>query len=234
MTDENPYRFDDQLNQPANPFAAPQAVDEEATRELPPGELGLNPWVAILHQPRTAIRAIVDFNPYHQLLLVSIAGGGIAMFGMNDGSEDAANLPLGPLIATALIGGPIAGLLVTFVLGSIFKISASALGGTATYPEMWAAYAWTLAPSVWAAPGTLLTAIATSPDVVDRVGGAVMPLALLNTAAAIVAGVWSLVICVNTFAEVNRFSALRGFGTLMLPIVLIVAAMIALFAVLVN
>lgn len=232
--DDRPTRPDDAF--PPNPYAAPLAVEEDARRPISStGELRVNPWTAILTEPTATIRQIVNYNPAHQVLLISALLGSVGLFGANDGTDESAALSLLVLFPLALVVGPILGILFIYIFSAILGWSAKLIGGVSTYEEMRAAYTWSAVPNIWAAPITILVAVATSPEFAETVGEGRLAFAGIGAMASLVVGVWSFVISLNTIAEVNQFSRMKAFGAMMLPGLILAALMIvvliAIFAV---
>ncbi len=210
---------------PANPYASPEGVDSRSEHTAP-GDLTINPWLGILNQPRRTIRAIVDVDPERHVLLISALMGIVGLLGINDGTDESANLELMYLLPIAFFAGPIVGILLVWLVGVIYQWSARALGGVATYAEMRAAYAWSAVPSLYSIPIVLLTAVSLSPEVKPTLGDGIVAIIALSAICSLVVGIWSFVILLNTIAEVSRFSRWKAFGTMLLPG--IIAAVVAL------
>ena len=111
----------------------------------------------------------------------------------------------------------------------MFRWTSGLLGGTATRTEVRAAISWSQIPTIVAAAITLaalLTGAIVPP--VSGAGGALKPssqlveLGLLNGILTL----WGFIILLKCLGEVNRFSAWRALGAVLLPIVILIVVLV--------
>lgn len=233
MPTNDPPPFGAQDEYPANPFAAPTAVDEPSGFDpVRSEELTLNPWLAILNRPAETIRAVVNYDPRYQVVTLSVLLGVVSMFGMNEGPESE-HFGLAVVLGAALLAGPLVGLAIVWVFSALLTVGARMLGGTGTHAETRAAYVWSIVPGLYAAPITIASAVANSAELHADAGRLLPTIDAVNGIANIVVGIWSFIISLNTVAEVHRFSRWRAFGAMLIPglIIFAVIAVIAIFVV---
>lgn len=215
---------------PPNPYAAPQAIEEEGVRvPTPAGEMDLNPWLSIWTKPRATIRQLINTNGAQQAPLV------VALAGAANGLSNAQSAVAGAGFAGAIVGGAIAGVVIGFLVWLLFswliKITGVWIGGSATLSEMRTAYAWAQVPSIWAAPLSIALLIAGGGNPDQALGGNPQ-LAIVFRAVGstmIVIGVWSLVVMCKAVGEAHLFSAWHGLGAIILAGLVFTGAMMAIF-----
>jgi hypothetical protein len=192
-----------------------------------------SPLVTIWESPRATIRRIVDANPRRRVNLLFFAAGAVGGIDVVAGRLDVLGLPLAaaPVACVAL------GLLYVPVghLNALYRRWVGGLlGGHATRVEVAAASAWATVPlvvghgAIWAAQLALFgsEALAAERPTVDAAPQ------LLRTSLALGSGLftlWSIVISIVGFAEVNRFSVARSIATSVLSFLIV--ATIAGFAI---
>ncbi len=195
----------------------------------------MNPWVSVWFHPRQTIRHIVDTNPRQGVLLLAMVAGasGILMLGLRFAVSR--HLSLYAVIPLGVAGGAILGMMRLYLSGWLYRWIGSWFGGTATSVEIRAALAWVevltlvgfgmLVAVMLATRGALLTA----EEIAN--GSGVQLLSVGVSLAMMAIGIWKLVLTCHTIGEVHRFSAWKGLGTLVVPGLLVVPAMIAAIAI---
>jgi hypothetical protein len=201
-----------------------------------------NPIWTIWTSPRQTVRRIVAEDPNrHVVLLVCLAGIGEAL---NRASTRNAGdkLPVGAIIAIAVVLGPLGGLLGLWIYSHLIRWTGTWLGGKAPREHVRTAIAWSSVPAVFALPlwipelllfGSEMFTQATPR--LDANPALAIPLLVMGL-LELVLGVWAFVLLCNTVAEVQGFhSAWRGLLNLFLagaviivPIILIVLLAVAL------
>ena len=180
----------------------------------------LAPWVTIWTSPRATIRRIVDTDPGKFAVGIAWVAGAL---GALDFEISAQRTQTGGAVmarwldsigalgfaAFACILG-LFGVAMLFFLGRPYRWSGEILGGTAQSVEVRAAIAWAQVPAIYITVLGVVAAIIASPEPAPTA-----PFPLWSLVRGIL-GVWALVISLKTLAEVHRFSAWRGLGTVLL------------------
>jgi len=160
------------------------------------------PALSILFESRRTVRAIVDADPSHRVLLVSAfsgIGAWIAAFSFL-GIEIFADA--GATAKLLLLDGPILGWVGVYLTSRLLSWSSQAVfGGRATELEVRAAVAWVSTAWIWI--GVLAFAR-------QRAAGQPALVTALDLAAALL-GVIALFALFRAVAEVERFSAWKTF-----------------------
>lgn len=184
-----------------------------------------NPWTGLWLAPRKTIRAILNTDPTY--LVIALAAGIGALSGIQEVSILSYDPEFQDTSSTAFlvggaIGGAIGGVIFLYLFGWLTKVVAGWLGGDSTSQSMRAVNAWSSVP-------TAVTAIV-----------AVVIYTLLDLESALiivgvvsfVIGIWQIVIFSMMAGEANNFSAWRGFGTLLLTVLIfLVTVLVLVFAV---
>ena len=203
---------------------------------------------SIMIRPRATMRRILNAGRDRMIIPLVLLATLSAILGDLDRSsfETMRKLPInfGLLVVGICVGAAAFFLLLYFMFSWIAFAMARLLEGTATPREMRSAMAWGLAPIIWAIlyrlpamliwPGTVESRlrldserVAINPDLMGMgcIGSVIF------TALELTMLVWYFVVASNTVAEANRFTAARGFGTLVLtgisPAIVIIAAILA-------
>lgn len=197
----------------------------------------LNPWISILTNPRRTIRTIVDSNPNHRLLILSAIYGFSSLLGIAQNLRLGDNLDNISIIIPALILAPIWGYLL-FTLSSWFLlVSGRWLKGEGNYKEIRSALAWSKVPMIATILMWIILLIlfkkelfqSSSQEIISS--GKLMSLFLVLL-IQLTASIWSIVIYVNTLAEVQKFSILKAIANILLVGLLFAIIFIILFALL--
>ena len=182
----------------------------------------MNPWTSLWLQPRQVIREIVDNRPRYLVLPLAIAAGASEVFSRVLFRENAAGVP-GPLILlAALLLGGLLGLIGIYVFGWLYRWVGSWLGGQGSAEQVRTAIAWAGIPSL---VGGILGLLAGAAGIRQGVGLGVLVIIWL------ILRIWQLIISCQMLGEVHRFSAWKGFGTLLIPGALLVVPLMAAIAI---
>lgn len=182
-----------------------------------------NPWVDIWTQPRRTVRTLLDTDPGRAVLPLAALGGIGQMVSAALG-ELPPGFPVWGYLVAAVVIGPVAGILGLYVTAALLRWTGEWIGGSASAAELRTAIAWANVPAVaglvlW----TLGIAVAGPRILVDDpaglesepVTGLVMGTLGL---AAVVLGVWSLVLFFKAVGEAQGFSAWKAWGNFLLAI----------------
>ncbi|MGO9606940.1 MAG: Yip1 family protein [Candidatus Binataceae bacterium] len=190
----------------------------------------IRPFLTIWVEPRATIRRIVDTDPRRNVIALAAIGGGLGVLASswfvalaNPGSTSAW-WPIGVVLKAAL--GCLWGIVGLYSGGWLIGLACRVLGGVASYVEMRAALAWGNIAEIAATTLTIaivLLGIVSPPEFkgggIHWPTGAKIELAVLNGSL----GIWGMVIQLKCLGEVNRFSAWRALGAILLMVVVLVA-----------
>jgi len=234
---ENGMEHDDLIDGD-NPYAAPK-IQESLLPRSPGVRAGIdlsveNPFLTIWLRPRDTIRGIVKTNPSHHVIPLAMCGGIVQALNQASARNAGDHLSLSAILGLAIVAGPIGGLVGLYFWGWLFALAGRWLGGRAENDEVRAAIAWGMVPMLASIPilgvqlGFFGHAIFTSqpPNLDSR-----PELGLILAATGIleiVFGIWSFVALVKCIGEVQRFSAWRALGSILLAGLLIVVPLIVL------
>jgi hypothetical protein len=186
--------------------------------------------------PRETIRRIVGTNPrLHVIPLVCFAGicdvlDRASMKEMGD------KMPLNVILWLAVIGGPLSGLLGLWIWSGLLQWTGRWIKGLGNRDHLMAAIGWASVPDVLSLPiwaiqlaifgGDLFTSDMPRLEAQPMLWIPFLGLALVE----LVLGVWGIVMLCKMVAEVQGFpSAWKGFGNLMLVVLVFVAALFLIF-----
>ncbi len=213
----NPYAHRGSVIDPSNPFASPLAEESRGT-QIHRADRKLNPWFSMWTQPRATIRQIIETDPRHQVLLVAALGSaGQLPKGRNFPADAEVGYFMGFIVGQAIVGAVI-GIVALFLFGWLIKVVARWFGGTGNALHTRAAFAWSSVPSVWFLPVIWALCVwwaidPPNPAAGPNVMGAVF---LLAQFAALVLGIWELVLMSLAVAEVHQIHGGLGFAAVLL------------------
>jgi hypothetical protein len=199
----------------------------------------MNPWISIWTEPRKTIARIVDENPKRDLWVLAWIYGFLALM---NGSQ---SLVLGNqfqfvgIIVFSILIAPLWGMLVFAVWSFVVHLMGKLLKGKGSFSYVRAAFAWSCVPlTVNIALWILLLAVfgRTLFQTAQPTTGPLVLLTLVLIAKVIIM-IWSLVIYINTLAEVQRFSIGRSILNILLAwiaVALVVAVFWVVLASLLN
>ncbi|MCO6045119.1 YIP1 family protein [Aeoliella sp. ICT_H6.2] len=214
-----------------NPFASPVATDQASPgcvsrTDIP--EIPLTPWTSIWTKPRLTVRQVLDTDPKRYVLLITVLAG--VSNGLVNSVEPLANTPdLGELMrlgaVVALIGAGVS-LVALFIVGWIFTGLGRLSGGVGRSFELRTAIAYANVISVWCLPLNVCGVLVYW--YVEHNPGELAMLGMLLAIGLImvVCGIWQLVVLSATVAEAHQFAGRQGAATVLLPVLLIAAAVL--------
>ncbi|NGP53590.1 Yip1 family protein [Thioalkalivibrio sp. XN8] len=186
-----------------------------------------NPWRTIWTAPRSTFRRLIDTSPTRSVILLAGLGG------ISNGLDRASaqNLgdayPLPEILLIILFAGPVGGVIGLYLVSWLLRLVGNWLGGTATSETVRTAVAWSQVPLVaslvlWvlALPVFGSDLFSTNTPRVDANPMLFLEFGLIDIALAI----WVLVLTVIGLSEANRFAIWRAVTSILLAMVLVVAA----------
>lgn len=193
-------------------------------------------WLTIWVHPRDTIRKIVAKNPNKGLWILALIYGFSSLLGTFQSFSLGSHVGAIAIFILALVFAPIWGYIIFSVWGWVILWTGKMLKGAADFRQVRASFAWSNVPMIVSDLIWIITiAVAGSaifmPQANDgnNIAQGASYLLLAFALVKVVMSIWSLVICVNTLAEVQRYSVLRAIGNLILA-----AILIAIFAALVS
>lgn len=232
-----------------NPFVSPVAAAERRGGHgcvTQPEEL-LNPWVSMCLKPRATVRQQLETDPDKHVLLLAILGMGAAQISNGAPAMQADFAMRVLMLAVVMVAGAVLGLIWLYLVAWVVSVVGRWLGGVATARNCRTALAWSFVPTIWMLPVNAFMgvyylvkgpeALMIPPDGADVAQQfnvfANHPAWMLPIfALGAIVGLWQIVIFTCSVGEAHQFSSLRGFGTLLLSMLVFSLVMfVILFAV---
>jgi Yip1 domain len=220
--------------QPGSAFGSDDVGPGKGTRGI--NLMVDNPFLTIWTRPRATIRGIVDTDPYHFMVSLTVLGGISNALDRARNQHAGDSLSLSGVLMSCMVGGVLGGLFALYVGGGILKWVCSWLGGRASFKEVRAAMAWSHVPVVAALAITVLQLLLFDNELFTTktphldASPALRQLFMALNGVEFVLAIWSLVLFVKCLGEVNGFSAWRALGSLFLAF-LIIAIPLVLIAI---
>ena len=191
--------------------------------EVPGIDLGEeSPFVTIWTRPRQTIRAIVETDPTRHVVTLAVLQG-VVLAALRASTRKLGDWCSFPMVLTLVIvlGSSVA-LAGLYLVGWLLALVGRWLGSRARPIQIRAAIAWSEVPTIAGLPiGILLLAVlgrelfTTRTPTIDAHPALGLLLQTWQVVTALLRG-WSLMLLVKCLGEVQRVSAWRGFGSLLL------------------
>jgi hypothetical protein len=183
----------------------------------------LRPLFALWIAPRETIRRLVDTDPTRYVIGLAMLRGALGRLEIAWFSALSQRTPLGPLwplgVAFGVVLGAMVGVIGLYVGAWLVGIFCRILGGISSAIEMRAALAWSHVPGITAAAVSIALVLFGAIDPPEFkhsrlpvMTGSTIELMLVNV---VLIG-WGVVVQLNCIGEVNRFSAWRALGAILL------------------
>ena len=201
----------------------------------------LNPWFSMWLHPRRTIRQIVETNPERLVLLLATVGGIVEALINASSDSKGENMSLQAILLTALIGGPLMGVIGLWLGGALLRWTGGWIGGQADSRRIRATLAWANVPLVWSLllwiPALLLFGaelFATATPILDA-STMLSGLYMVFSFGIGIVSIWAFVVFLHALGEVQGFSAWKALGNsilaglaVLVPLLAIVGVAIAL------
>ncbi len=195
------------------------------------GPLTMNPWKKIWLAPQAAIRAIINFNPKHHLIWLSVIYGLPMALNFAQSSSLIQALPLWTILVAAIVVSPFIGILAITLCSLLLLWTGRWIGGNGRFDTVRAAVAWSNVPNLvsialWGVLVAVFGApifMANFPEMVF-VGYQAGVLFLVFLIEAI-ASIWGFVLLLKTLSEVQGFSVWKALLNVAIPLAIIIAGM---------
>jgi hypothetical protein len=203
---------------------------------------GENPYLTIWIRPRATIRGIVNKNPSFRVLPIASAGGILQAVQVAVLFLAGDQLCVSMILVLCVVLGPPLGLILLYLGAWIVELSCRMLGGQADSREVRAALAWSSVPFLAMTPLYIIRIALVGkelftfekPRLLSQ--PAVAYLLAATAVPEVVLSIWWLVVTLKALAEVQRFSAWRALGSMLLllapfVVLIVIVAIVAYFLV---
>lgn len=193
-----------------------------------------NPWFSMWLHPRRTIRQIVETNP-DRLVLLLAAVGGIAEALTNASSDSKGDhMSLQAILLTALIGGPLMGIIGLWLGGALLRWTGGWIGGQADSRRIRTTLAWANVPLVWSLilwlPALLLFGaelFAKATPIIDA-STMLSGLYMVFSFGIGTVSIWAFVVFLHALGEVQGFSAWKALGNSILAGLVVLVPLLAI------
>lgn len=179
-----------------------------------------NPWKTIWVHPRETVQAIVAENPKKHLWILSFIYGFTALLNGFQSFPLALKFGLLPLLLLTVIFAALFGYVFISAWSWVIVKVGRIFGGKATFESARAAYAWSCVPLIGNIPLWILIMLFYSDLFFYGVERILMPgpaaFLFIILMGKLVFAIWSIVLYLQTLAEVQNFSILRAIGNVIL------------------
>ena len=196
---------------------------------------GKSAWVTIWVHPRATIRRIVTENKKQSLWLLATIYGFSALLGTFQSFSLGSVIGMIPIFVLAVILAPIWGYIAFAIWSWLVLWTGKWFKGLGDFQSVRAAYAWSCVPIavsdlIWIVMlvmfGSTLFSMQPNAPIFSQAQSIVLLVLLFGK---VVFSIWSLVIYLNTLAEVQQFSILRAIGNVIIA-GLFVAIIVGIFS----
>lgn len=194
-------------------------------------------WFSIWTQPRATIQTLIDTNPGHSVIVLSILAGIYQIFDSASGNNLGDEQDLMMIIGMALVLGAVVGLIGLYLSAFLIEWTGRWIGGQGNQPHLRTAIAWSGIPKVFGLTiwlpalyvfGQELFASET-PNISSNPMLATLLLAFITI--QVICAIWSFVLLLKCVGQVQGFSAWKALGNVILSsLVIIVPLFVISFA----
>jgi hypothetical protein len=205
-----------------------------------PNEQSLSPFLSIWIKPRETIRKIVDTDPTKYVTVLAMLAGIGQALDRSSSRNAGDSLPLIAILGICLIFGPIGGIISLYIGGALYRWSGSWLGGQASSEEVRAAIAWSSIPTIFILPLWIPELLLFGEELFTKStprldANPFLAVILFGfLAIELIVGVWAFVILLKSLGEVNKFSAWKALGSLILGTLVILVPILCIVGVAVG
>lgn len=194
------------------------------TKKHPPD---ISAVLTMLYSPRKTIRSIIETNPRFHVNLLAALFGISWTIGQLSAQNAGDNLSLPIILLGALVGGPIIGITIVYIIGEVLHWTGGWLGGKGTSAEVRAGYVWGWLPNLWVLPLWIPEVMIFGKELFtggkpSMEANVVLALAfLVFTGIDLIASIWTLVLIVANISEIHRLPVWKGLIVLVLGFLII-------------
>ena len=177
----------------------------------------LNPWLAILTEPRECIRQLIAEDNGAYVLLLGALGGITFLTGRLSGTGYHAEIDYNTVVLFLIPAGLVLGPVYIYIASAFIRLAGFLLGLSASMRNIRAAMAWSAMPGLYLLPFTLIIAALYGPEYFapdkfppEQLGGLSATILSWYAVPEGIAQLWSLVLFVNALGEVEGVSAWKS------------------------
>ena len=199
----------------------------------------LNPWFSMWAHPRRTIRQIVATNPDRLVVFLAAAGGIVEALTNASSDSKGDHMSLQAILLTALIGGPIMGIIGLWLGSILLRWTGGWIGGQADSRHVRTAIAWSNVPQVWGLllwiPAILLfgAELFTTATPIIEASSLLSALYLVFSVGTMAIGIWSFVVCLHALGEVQGFSAWKALLNTILAMMVVLIPLLVIIGILI-
>ncbi|MER2106462.1 MAG: YIP1 family protein [Solibacillus sp.] len=186
----------------------------------------MHPFRSVWLHPKQTARFFIDQKSVLYAMVIVVLGfmaSGLLGF-QNTGMYP--DIPYAWIVISVLIFAPILGVITYGISVGISFFIGKLLGGTGTFSDVGKGLSAGYIPFVVAGPIYLLWLVISPESFFVQEVTDVM--AILGAIVSIVTSIWAVVITIGALAEAHRYSTERAFLTVIIPTILLFAALIAI------
>ena len=205
-----------------------------------PSEQPLSPFLSIWIKPRETIRKIVDTDPTKYVTVLAMLAGIGQALDRASSRNMGDSLPLIALLGLCLIFGPSGGSISLYIGGALYRWSGSWLGGQASSEEVRAAIAWSSVPIIFTLPLWIPELLLFGEEMFTKAtpklnANPLLGIVLLGfVAVEVIVGIWAFVVFMKGLGEVQKFSAWKALGSVILGTLVIFVPILCIVGVIVG
>ncbi len=194
------------------------------------GKLSVNPWIDIWLKPRATIRAIVNFDPKYRFILLSAIYGLPMALNFAQNASLIESIPLWAILLACLVVCPFIGALGITICSLLLTWTGRWVGGKGKYDGIRAAVTWSNVPNVVTIALWVVLVVVFGNQVfshgfaeslfVGYQAGVVFVVFLVES----IISIWGFIILLKALGEVQGFSAWKALLNVIIPLVLVIAA----------
>lgn len=194
-------------------------------------KLPFNPWLNVWVHPRQTIRAIVDTNPNYRFYILAAIYGFPTLLQVAQSFSLAQTTSLPIIIGIALVLSVLVGWVGITILTALLFWTGKWIGGAGTYRNIRAAVAWSNVPNIvdvaiWVIlMFTFGSQLFTQEFANTPFTGTALTIVTTLFFVQVIAAVWGFILFLKMVGEVQGFSAWRALLNVIIPFVLLFAAM---------
>ena len=193
-----------------------------------------NPWFSMWLHPRRTIRQIVEADPGRLVLVLAAVGGIVEALTNATSDSQGDNLSLRTILLTALIAGPLMGIVGLWLGSILLRWTGGWIGGQADSRRIRTALAWANVPLLWSlilwGPALLLfgAELFTTATPIIEASSMFAGLYLVFSFGIGIFSLWAFVVLFHALGEVQGFSAWRALLNTILAILAVAIPLIVL------
>lgn len=191
----------------------------------------VNLWTSIWIEPKKAMRSAITHEKKQLVTILIIITGIINFLDRAIGENLGDSMPFLVILLLAIVGGAITGFIGWWILSGLATLIGKWLGGTGTYQEMKIVVGISYIPIALSGVIYIFDLLFLGSSLFKDVEISVLQVIwlLLSSSISVVLSCWSIFLLIKGVAEAHRFSSWKALLALILPYILLFAAIMLLF-----